>query len=69
MERSDLHFPRFLVDDGEEVEGVEAEVHGAARGVEQPDFARVFERAIRDEDGLAQKLLLRRSSCWLRVES
>ena len=43
----------------EEVEGVEAEVHGAARRVEQADFARVFERAMRDVDGLPQQFFLR----------
>ena len=52
------NLPRFVVDDGEEVEGVEAEVHRAASWVEQPDFARVFERAMRDVDGLPEQLFL-----------
>ena len=36
-------FPGFLVNGLEEVEGVEAEVHGAAGGVEEADLARVFD--------------------------
>jgi hypothetical protein len=51
--------PGFVVDGLEEVEGVEAEVHGAAGGIEQADFAGVFERAVRDENGLLEEFLLR----------
>ena len=60
-------FPGFVVDDGEEVEGVEAEVHGAARRVEQPDFARVFERTMRDVDGLPEQFFLREIFPGLRL--
>ena len=62
MVRAVSDFPSFVVDDGEEVEGVEAEVHGAARRVEQPDFARVFERTMRDVNGLPEQLFLREYS-------
>ena len=42
--RAVSYIPGFVVDNGEEVEGVEAEVHGAARRIEQADLTRVFER-------------------------
>ena len=50
--------PEFLVDDLEEVEGVEAEVHRAAGGVEHEDGARVFERAVGDKHRLSQEFFL-----------
>ena len=54
-------FPGFVVDDLEQVEGVEAEVHRAAGGIEHPDVARVFERTMRDVDGLLEQLFLARA--------
>lgn len=53
------HLPGFVVDDLEEIEGVEAEVHRAAGGIEHEDGARVFERTVGDVDGLEQEFLLR----------
>ena len=50
--------PGFFVDGLEEVEGVEAEVHGAAGGVEEADLARVFDGAVGDVDGLFEELFL-----------
>ena len=50
--------PGFFVDRLEEVEGVEAEVHGAAGGVEEADLARVFDGAVRDVDRLFEELFL-----------
>ena len=54
-----LQRPRFIVDDLEQVEGVEAEVHRAAGGIEHQDGARVFERAVGDVDGLLEEVFLR----------
>ena len=53
-----LQRPRFVVDDLEQVEGVEAEVHRAAGGIEHEDGARVFERAVGDVDGLLEQIFL-----------
>ena len=54
-----FQIPSFVVDDLEEVEGVEAEVHRAAGGIEHQDLARVFERTMRDVDGLLEQFFLR----------
>ena len=51
-------FPGFVVDHLEEIEGVEAEVHGAAGGVEHPDFPWVFKRTMRDINRLLEQLFL-----------
>ena len=53
------HFPCLVVDDAEEVKGIQAEVHGPARRVDHADFARVFEMPMRDVDGLPKQVFLR----------
>src|SRR5262249_31928393 len=42
------NFPCVVVDHDKEVKRVETEVHRAARGIEKPDIARVFERTVRN---------------------
>ena len=54
------HVPELGIDFLEEIEGVEAEVHGTAGGIQQADLPRVFERAERDINRLFQQLFLRR---------
>ena len=62
-------FPGFVVDDLEQVEGVEAEVHRAAGGVEHADVARVFQRTVRDVDRLLEQLFLAQAVLWRQYQA
>ena len=44
--------PGFAINDLEQVEGVEAKVHRTAGRIEHQDGARVFDRSVRNENGL-----------------